>query len=643
MRRFLVVLSFFFGLVGQAAAQDCAALCNACYNAVRADSVYNQQLGAITQYCNACNNCRQGGQQQSTGCPGGYEPCGNMCCGGGNYCSRYGCIARGSVDCGNSYCQPGQKCARSGRGCYPEHVVDCGEYSCEPGKKCGNGWRACLAEDAVDCGPRAKSACDAGRVCWTASADVPGSLKKGQLYCLTDEQVGRAADLIAQQKRREHDQKEAKRRAEQEKREAEKQRALDRQAELARKKQEALEAARRAEQARKLAAEEQRRRQQEDRALQTLDKLAKKQPAQKDATALSTKVVTPLEAMELMGKSGGAATVRNLSNAEMIHEIANGRSPQEVKSLRVVEISNNQTSTRGVSSSVIAIPESKVLAPSSASVVSLAPPTGPSANAIQQQPRTIPPAMSSTVTGFSAPPGVAQYKGTVTREVAVDSVQYATMARDAYSNPNNNAFKPVGYQRDVSWWRPFEQAGLSKQQIKEIEKSGFSASLYRNEAKKEIAIAYRGTDFDSVVDWRNNAAARFKKDVDTRLVVKQYSAAADLAKYIAAQNPGYTVTLTGHSLGGALAAYAGNQTNNKVVTFNAARNLYSTDNNPNQTNIVISRDIVGDQVGALAVVAGHGSLAGNTYTLTGTSGDGVLLRHGLDGIIGGLSDAARHR
>jgi Protein of unknown function (DUF2974) len=263
-------------------------------------------------------------------------------------------------------------------------------------------------------------------------------------------------------------------------------------------------------------------------------------------------------------------------------------------------------------------------------------PSGPASVSVQ-------PKVFSAVTGFDAIPGAARDRGPVTREIALTTLPYATMSRASYDDPNASKFVPVGYTRGTSWQATFEQAGLSKDAISDTARSGFHATIYRNEKTKEIAIAYRGTQMSSLVDWTNNAAARAQKDRDSQLVVRQYAAAYDLARYVQQQHPGYKIALTGHSLGGAMAAYAGDKTNNKVITFNAARNLYATGNNPNQVNIVVPNDVVGDQVGPLALIAGRGSLGGDTYKVTSSSGDGVVLQHGMDGMIGGLSDAARRR
>ncbi len=201
------------------------------------------------------------GGQQSSGCPDGYEVCGNMCCGPSNYCSRYGCIARESIECGGYYCHPGQQCSRSG-GCQPAGSVDCGAYYCQPDQKCGKGWRACLAQDAVDCGPRRATSCPAGSICWIAPADY-GSVKKGKLYCPTAREATGTENAIrevadqkrrAERERREAAEQERKRKIE-DARETAKRKEEERKADLERKKQEQLEAKRKEVEAKRQAAD----------------------------------------------------------------------------------------------------------------------------------------------------------------------------------------------------------------------------------------------------------------------------------------------------------------------------------------------------------------------------------------------------
>ena len=96
-------------------------------------------------------------------CPAGYSYCGvsNMCCGAGNYCSKYGCTPIGAVDCGTGFCNQGQACTRDGH-CMPAGNTECGNHSCSSGYFCGSRDN-CMANGVVDCGNGAS--CPAGNKC----------------------------------------------------------------------------------------------------------------------------------------------------------------------------------------------------------------------------------------------------------------------------------------------------------------------------------------------------------------------------------------------------------------------------------------------------------------------------------------------
>jgi hypothetical protein len=119
--------------------------------------------GQAQQLANYYNTyCHGGGQPQpQSTCPAGYQECGNMCCGPGNYCSKYGCTPQGAVDCGTGYCNPGQVCAGNGR-CMPAGNTVCGDHSCSPGYYCGSR-NSCLLDGSVDCGNGAS--CPSGNKC----------------------------------------------------------------------------------------------------------------------------------------------------------------------------------------------------------------------------------------------------------------------------------------------------------------------------------------------------------------------------------------------------------------------------------------------------------------------------------------------
>lgn len=91
-------------------------------------------------------------------------------------------------------------------------------------------------------------------------------------------------------------------------------------------------------------------------------------------------------------------------------------------------------------------------------------------------------------------------------------------------------------------------------------RSGFDASFYRN-AQGNVVLAYTGSDEGK--DWKHNFGQGLGFDD------MQYRQAIDLAK--TAKNAlGDRLVLTGHSLGGGLAAAAALASDTPAVTFNAA-------------------------------------------------------------------------
>ena len=101
----------------------------------------------------------------------------------------------------------------------------------------------------------------------------------------------------------------------------------------------------------------------------------------------------------------------------------------------------------------------------------------------------------------------------------------------------------------------------------EDEESGFHAAIYRNENTGEMVLVFEGTDMMSRTDWLTNG----KQGLG--LETTQYEMAQRLGQRFDRSFPDDNKMITGHSLGGGLAAYAGLSTGNediKVITFNAS-------------------------------------------------------------------------
>lgn len=91
---------------------------------------------------------------------------------------------------------------------------------------------------------------------------------------------------------------------------------------------------------------------------------------------------------------------------------------------------------------------------------------------------------------------------------------------------------------------------------------GFDAAVFRNPSTGEIVVAFSGSR--EAEDWlqdSQNAGA---------MSTSQGAQAIALAQSVVAANPGATVSFTGHSLGGSLAAIASIATGGDAITFNAA-------------------------------------------------------------------------
>ena len=210
------------------------------------------------------------------------------------------------------------------------------------------------------------------------------------------------------------------------------------------------------------------------------------------------------------------------------------------------------------------------------------------------------------------------------KPAAQAALTYARLSRDAYET---NGVTADGYRRESTVER----------------NSGFAAAVFvkaqPGSGAKEIVIAYRGTEPTSIRDWTTNVGANFMRPGGS-VYPKQYAEALELYQSVRAVNPEARIILTGHSLGGGLASYVGNQTGQPAVTFNAARNAFSErGSGVSQTNFSIASDVVGDPY--TQSFTGSGSLPGRNYSLSGTPNQSSIIgAHGMDGVIAGLERAA---
>ncbi len=134
------------------------------------------------------------------------------------------------------------------------------------------------------------------------------------------------------------------------------------------------------------------------------------------------------------------------------------------------------------------------------------------------------------------------------------TLDYALMAGRAYqtSRAGTNMFPSL-----VDWQEPLDKRKID-------DDSGFEAGYFKNSSTNEIVISYAGTNDKSGADI----------NADLTLYAGKYHAQLlQAAKYyldIRAANPGATITFTGHSLGGGLAALVGVFFGVDATTFDQA-------------------------------------------------------------------------
>ena len=170
-----------------------------------------------------------------------------------------------------------------------------------------------------------------------------------------------------------------------------------------------------------------------------------------------------------------------------------------------------------------------------------------------------------------------------------------TIAPETYAMLSSAAYSNYGVPGDAS------NAWIRLENFQD-EITGFSATLFEN-LQGERVLAFRGTNPFSIADWTNNI------QVLNGVVPLQFEQAMELYNSIATQYGTENLTLTGHSLGGALASYVSAQDDShpNSVVFNAlgVEHLVPTGTYTNVTNYNWGRDPVsalGGQIGARYVI-----------------------------------------
>lgn len=174
----------------------------------------------------------------------------------------------------------------------------------------------------------------------------------------------------------------------------------------------------------------------------------------------------------------------------------------------------------------------------------------------------------------------------------------------------------------------------------------FYAEVLEEPGKRAATVVFRGTRLGSQADIAANVANFF--GVEGRY----YGWAANLVSAVAAANPGWVVTTTGHSLGGGLAIHAAAQNPGvRAIAFNpAGMNANAWRALPAADRDRLARDVEVfatrstqrvDPVAALSL-AGRSVLPGRVRVLPHEAADPVSL-HSMDAMLAALRAAANTR
>ncbi len=178
------------------------------------------------------------------------------------------------------------------------------------------------------------------------------------------------------------------------------------------------------------------------------------------------------------------------------------------------------------------------------------------------------------------------------------------------------------------------EMGLTTQDLKPTD-SNFRAGVFEN-AQGEKVVAFKGTDFTSLEDWKNNIGQDLQGGSD------YYSRAQYIA--LAMHQNGAQPSFTGHSLGGGLASAAARRIGANASTFNAAGlnpdTLVGRMAGGHIDRVYVKGDIVtGIQVGPVSKAASD-----KDWALDPPSGIGNWIKRslagGTGGFLGGLGGGA---
>lgn len=143
---------------------------------------------------------------------------------------------------------------------------------------------------------------------------------------------------------------------------------------------------------------------------------------------------------------------------------------------------------------------------------------------------------------------------------------YAVLSQGAYSG------------NDLTSWRGWERIG-----VEEIIIQGYRASIFKNTLREEVVVAFEGTDPSNIFDLYQDVSTDFLQLLGFNIPRQYFSALYTTYQVLSDINSidstsvffdntitGYSLSLTGHSLGGGLASFAGYVFRHNAITFNPA-------------------------------------------------------------------------
>lgn len=223
----------------------------------------------------------------------------------------------------------------------------------------------------------------------------------------------------------------------------------------------------------------------------------------------------------------------------------------------------------------------------------------------------------------------------------------AAMAQDSQSS--SNTASRYGYRRAGRWEDILKKGGKSPSDIAEWRKAGFGASVFtKSEAgSRRVVVAFVGPEPKGL----SGAALRdwIKANWSGQDRPKPYELALEFARIVQQQTgKSDQLTVTGFSLGAALATFVGGLLKLETVTFDAPSSrlapvpILGEEQSPNQTNIVTAGDPVSDPL-ADPDFSASGSeikpLPGQTYIIEAP--DAKENVRDVKGVFGSIDQLAR--